>query len=80
MDFQFNDDTRKNYIHDVYLSDINTCEAFYDRLQMLFIELLKSDKHYHIKDEMSKVSNKNNWTYLPKHHSRLDKEPEILNE
>ena len=73
MDFQFDDTHIDQYLHRVQLMKTDTLEVFYDKLGFIFIEIPKF-----LKREEDLSSELDNWLFLLKNMSRLDKIPVIL--
>ncbi|MBE9460700.1 PD-(D/E)XK nuclease family transposase [Dyadobacter sp. UP-52] len=73
MDFSFDETHSEQYLHRVQLMKSDTFEIFYDKLGFVFIEIpkfLKKGNELH--------SELDNWLFLLKNMSRLDKIPVFL--
>jgi len=73
MDFIFDDTHISQYFHKVRLMKTDTLEVFYDKLEFIFIEIPKFTKQ-----EEDLISELDNWLFLLKNMSKLDKIPLIL--
>ena len=73
MDFSFDESRNEQYLHRVQLMNSETLEGFYDKLGFVFIEIPKF-----LKSENELTSELDNWLFLLKNMSRLDKIPVFL--
>ncbi|TKT91807.1 Rpn family recombination-promoting nuclease/putative transposase [Dyadobacter frigoris] len=73
MDFSFDDTHSEQYLHRIQLMKTDTLEVFYDKLGFVFIEIPKF-----LKNENELTSELDNWLFLLKNMSRLDKIPVFL--
>lgn len=73
MDFSFDESRNEQYLHRVQLMNSETFEGFYDKLGFVFIEIPKF-----LKSENELTSELDNWLFLLKNMSRLDKIPVFL--
>ncbi|MCF0058151.1 Rpn family recombination-promoting nuclease/putative transposase [Dyadobacter sp. CY356] len=73
MDFSFDESHNEQYLHRVQLINSETFKTFYDKLCFVFIEIPKF-----IKAENELDSELDNWLFLLKNMSRLDKIPVFL--
>lgn len=73
MDFSFDETHFDQYLHRVQLMNSETFEIFYDKLGFVFIEIPKF-----LKSENELTSELDNWLFLLKNMSRLDKIPIFL--
>ncbi|WAC15284.1 Rpn family recombination-promoting nuclease/putative transposase [Dyadobacter pollutisoli] len=73
MDFTFEDSLPDQYLHKIQLTRLGTGEVFYDKLGYTFIEMPKFSK-----TESELVTELDNWFFLLKNLSKLDKIPVFL--
>jgi predicted transposase/invertase (TIGR01784 family) len=73
MDFTFDDSLPDQYLHKIQLTRLGTGEVFYDKLGYTFIEMPKFNK-----TESELVTELDNWLFLLKNLSKLDKIPVFL--
>lgn len=73
-DFKLDKINTPSYISHKCLCDSNTGEIFYDKLNFIFIELVKFEKA-----ELELQTNLDKWLYLLKHLGRLDQKPQAMN-
>ena len=73
MDFQFDDSDENQCLHRVQLVSTDTGKIFYDKLGFIFIEMPKFNKA-----EGELLSELDNWLFLLKNLSKLDKIPVFL--
>ncbi len=73
MDFEFGDTETSECLHRVQLTQTGTGKLFYDKLGFIFIEMPKFTKR-----ESELVSELDNWLFLLKNLSNLDKIPIFL--
>lgn len=73
MDFEFGDTQSNDCLHRVHLALSGTMNIFYDKLGFVFIEMPKFSK-----TETELVSELDNWLFLLKNLSKLDKIPTFL--
>lgn len=74
LEFSFRHSILNKYLHNVYLTDTETGEIFYNKLGYKFLELPKF-----VKTEAELKTDLDRWFYLLKHMSHLDKVPAVLN-
>ena len=77
LDFIFDEDKKqpKKYRYDVKLTDIETCEVFYNKLTFIYLEMPKFNKGI---DELDTKFEK--WLYVIRNLNRLDRVPDQLRE
>jgi len=76
LDFVFDHDKEKDkYRYDVKLSDIETCEVFYDKLTFIYLAMPKFNKSI---DELD--TRFDQWMYVIKNLNKLERVPESLQE
>lgn len=73
MDFTFEDTHEDQCLHKIHLTDSNTGKLFYDKLGFIFIEMPKFKK-----EETELMSELDNWFFLLKNLSKLNKIPAFL--
>ena len=73
MDFSFDDTEESEWLHRVQLTQLGTGKRFYDKLGFVFVEMPKFNK-----TEEELVSELDNWFFLLKNLSKLDKIPVFL--
>ncbi|MEL6695074.1 MAG: Rpn family recombination-promoting nuclease/putative transposase [Bacteroidota bacterium] len=77
LDFGFDEgkDDANKFRYDVKLTDIETCEVFYDKLTFIYLEMPKFKKDVEeLEDRFDK------WLYVLRNLNRLDRIPETLRE
>lgn len=77
LDFVFDEDKYEpsKYRYDVKLSDIDTCEVFYDKLTFIYLEIPKFKKQ--LKDIDSRFEK---WLYVIRNLNKLERIPDELRE
>jgi len=76
LDFVFDHDKYEDkYRYDVKLSDIETCEVFYDKLTFIYLAMPKFNKSI---DELE--TRFDQWMYVIKNLNKLERVPETLQE
>ncbi|WKN42376.1 Rpn family recombination-promoting nuclease/putative transposase [Tunicatimonas pelagia] len=77
LDFVFDEDQNEpdKFRYDVKLTDIETCQVFYDKLTFVYLEMPKFQKD--IKELTTKFEK---WMYVIRNLNKLDKVPDELRE
>lgn len=77
LDFTFDSDNNEpdKFRYDVKLTDINTCEVFYDKLTFIYLEMPKFQKPADALD-----SRFDKWMYVIRNLNKLDRIPNELRE
>jgi predicted transposase/invertase (TIGR01784 family) len=75
MDFVFDDYQTRQFMHEVKLTEIQTCKVFYDKLTFIYLEMPKFNK-----TEAELQTNFDKWLYFLKNLVQLEARPLALRE